>query len=407
MSATTKPEAVFSRGPQVNAKAGSDRYSEKRYVGRHHKTGLEVPNPFAGGRPTEQPSERDFALAGVLFKHLAAKSGLVPVSLTDHERGMIDELGTSHAWAGTVNGTYLPVLTQVKALLDDPGSGGLEISPIFFDNMVVTYPLLSGEVFPSVQVVDIPRGRRIESGGIMTPTLTWGTADGTEIDLFNTANLVTAIDTTIHPVTVAIEIGRDFLSDAAVNVGDTLTRLVGERLAAELDKVIMNGNGTTQPEGIFNASGIGSVTTENGAGGPPTLADYLTLMFSTGKQYRSPSNRCAFISNDTTYQRSRSIKIDTASPSTDQRPVFGLEAVNSYMTVDWPHRINNDLANTRCAFGALSKYRMYRRTGLELRFESGGKELARKNLVLLVARARFGGQVTDGDAFAIWTSGQS
>jgi HK97 family phage major capsid protein len=206
---------------------------------------------------------------------------------------------------------------------------------------------------------------------------------------------------------VAIEVGRDFLSDAGVNVGQVLTRLIGERLAAELDRVSAGGNGTTQPEGLVNASGIGSVTTENGAGGPPTLADYLTLMFSIGKQYRSPSNRCAFISNDVSYQRSRSIKIDVNSPSTDQRPVLGLEAVNSYVTLDWPHRIQNDLLNTRCAFGALNRYRMYRRTGLELCFERGGKELARKNLTLLVACARFGGPVTDGDAFAIWTSGQS
>ena len=38
-------------------------------------------------------------------------------------------------------------------------------------------------------------------------------------------------------------------------------------LAAEFDKVIAVGNGTSQPEGIFTASGLGAVTADNAAAG--------------------------------------------------------------------------------------------------------------------------------------------
>ncbi len=404
---TEKAEKVFGGNGGVRVKAAADQYSEKRFVGRHVKTGAEVPNPFAGGAATEQPSQRDYAKAGALFKHLAQRAGL-GVSLQAHERELLDEAATKDEWAGTIGGEYGAGFTGVKALLDDATSGGIEVTPTWFDNAVITFPLLSGELLPFVDVRDVPRGRRVEGGSIGNPTISWGQGDNTEVSLFDTASLVAEINTTIFGAAVAIEIGRDFLSDAAVDVGSQLTKLVGERLAAELDKLIANGNGTNQPQGIFVASGLTTTTPDGGAGAVPTLNDYITLMFSIGKQYRNPSNRCAFLSNDVTYRRSRAIKIDTATPSTDQRPALApLTEISSYSSLGWRHAVQNDLTNPVCAFGALSKYRLYRRQGMEIRFEQGGTTLARKNLVLLVARARFGGRVMDASAFAKWTTGQA
>lgn len=64
-------------------------------------------------------------------------------------------------------------------------------------------------------------------------------------------------------------------------------------------------------------------------------------------------------------------------------------------------------ANTYAAFVCLAKYRMYRRLGLEIRFEQGGQTLARANEVLMVYRARFGGKLMDAAAAAKWQNGQS
>ena len=411
MSTTTttiedKAATILGGGDSVTVKTPSERYSEKRFVGRHVKTNQEIPNPFTGAA-TEKPSQRDFAKSGCLFKHLANRAGL-GVQLDDHERGLLDEMATRDQWAGNVGGDYKERFTGVKALLDDATSGGLEITPTFFDDSLITFPLLSGELLPYVDLKPVPRGRRVEGGSVSTPTVSWGQGDNVTVDLFDTASLVAEINSTVFGTAVAVEIGRDFLSDAAVNVGQILTTLVGERLANELDVVIANGNGSNRPQGIFQASGLGSVTTDNGAGGPPTLNDYISLMFAIGKQYRTPANRCAFLTNDTSYQRSRSIAIDTATPTTDQRPALApLTEISNYATLGWRHAIDTGIGNTVAAFGALAKYRLYRRMGLEIRFEQGGKELARKNLVLLVARARFAGRVMDASAFATWTNGQS
>lgn len=220
--------------------------------------------------------------------------------------------------------------------------------------------------------------------------------------------MVSAIDTTIFPVTVAVEVGRDFLADSPANVGELLTAIIGERFRNELDKMIANGNGTTQPEGIFQKSGVSTVASDNGASGPPTLDDYESLMFTVGKQYRSPAMRPVFISNDTSYQRSRAIAIDTAATTTDQRPALApLTEINTYRTLGWGHKIENNLGNTAIGFGCMAKYRLYRRLGFSVEWHQGGTTLARKNMALLICRGRFGGQVVDARAFAKMSGAQS
>jgi HK97 family phage major capsid protein len=222
------------------------------------------------------------------------------------------------------------------------------------------------------------------------------------MDLFDTSDLAAALDSTVFNVNCAVEVGLDFLSDSPADVGRRLTENIGQRMLAELDYVIPNGNGTTQPQGIFAASGVTSVPSTNGNAGPWTVADYEALMFSVGKQYRNRALRPVFLANDTTYSRARGIAVGAS----DQRRVFGMDH-QSYSLLEHPFKVQNDIPNTRAAFGALAKYRMYRRVGQSVKFETGGKELTRKNLGLLVVRGRYGGRVVDANAFAKITDGQS
>jgi HK97 family phage major capsid protein len=410
------PNKVFARGTTSNGDDGvrvkdaSDQYDETRYVAKSAKTGEPVYDPIYQ-RECRLMSEGSKARAGVLFKHLANRSGLVNNPLSEHEEHLLDEMATKQRWCGKIGGEHYDDITghrNVKALIDDATSGGLEITPIEFDSDIISFPLLNGELFPAVDLKPVPRGRRIEGASIDTPSMAWGGGDDTSIDIFSTADMVAAIDTTIFAIDGCVEVGRDFLSDSPVAVGETLTALVGDRMATELDKVVANGNGSTQPEGLFQAAGVGTVTPDNTTTGPPTLDDYIALLFAIGKQYRKAAHRVCFVSNDTTYRRSRAIKIDTASPSTDQRPALSpLTDINRYMTLEWPHRVQNDLGNSVCGIAAMAKYRMYRRLGLDIRFEQGGKDLARRNMILLVYRARFGGKLMDANAFAKWTNGQS
>ena len=154
-----------------------------------------------------------------------------------------------------------------------------------------------------------------------------------------------------------------------------LTQLVGESLAHELDKMVAIGSGTNQPEGVVNKIGLNLVTPANGtAGPPPTLTDYYTMLFSLPKQYRNRKNNVVWISNDTTYQRSRTIMVNTGwnLPAFD---VLNQAAANEYTTIGWPHKIQNDIGNSTCVFADMSRFRMYRRIGLEIRFTSRRSDL--------------------------------
>lgn len=395
---STTPEKVYAR-----VKGPSERWSAKRYEARHAKTGQRVFNPFTRSY-CEQPSQLDLARAGVLLKLSAKRSGL-SVEMPEHERELLAEMVECESWADFngdphVNKVYAP--GAVKALLDDSTSGGLEVAPIAFDSDLVTSPLLSAELFPLVDLKPVSRGRRVEAASMSTPTVSWGGGDGSQASLFNTNSMISAIDTTIHVCDCFVEVGRDFLSDAAIDVGAELMGVVGERFAAELDRVVAVGNGTSQPQGVMNASGTGSVSSTNGGAGPPTVSDYESLLFGVAKQYRSAGLNPVFVANETTYQRARGIAVS----GSDQRRVFGMTH-EDYSLLNRPYRISANMTNSQAFFGAMKKFRMYRRLGVSMEWSTQGKELMRNNLALLAVRMRVGGQVVDGSGFAVCTDMQS
>lgn len=371
-------------------------------------------------RLIDEPSELDRAVAGAYCKwSLSSQLGnRVPTALrmTDHDAELMQFALREMKWAGVIHGVgdedsrAVPVFgqrldeRQVKAVLDDATSGGLELAPIVFDDMIISTPILNGELYPLVNVVNITRGRRVEGGVIGNVTLSSGGADGTAIPLFATASFISAFDTTIFVANGAIEIGLDFLSDSPVAVADIVTAQYGQVLLNWLDTQIAIGDGTTEPEGVTVASGTVTVNATNGATGPPTVGDYEALLFGVAKQYKTgyPVQRIAYAANETTYRRARAIAVS----GTDQRRVFGMTH-EDYTLLGHPYKINGSFGNRSAVFGNFARYRMYRRMGLTMKATTEGKELTRANLLLITARARFGGQIEDGNAFAVQADGQS
>lgn len=394
------------------------------------RTSKNTAHPLAGqrvfeGSPTgerrflDAPSQADLAVCGAFFKFMvSAGNKTVPYQfkMTDHDRDLLWWALKNMNWGGVIHGDCSSVEGsiavknrrlsehEIKALIDDSTSGGLEIAPIVFDDAVIETPFLTGEFYPLVTVVPITRGRRIEGASISQVTLTSGGADATAITLFSTASFVAAFDTTIFCCNGAIQIGLDFLSDAVPDIGAMITRQYGQALLAWLDEQIVIGDGTTEPEGIVTASGTVSVNADNGATGPPTVGDYESLLFGVGKKYKQgyPSARCVFGGTETSYMRARGIPVST----TDARRVFGMDH-ESYQLLNHPYKINDSLTNRQQFFGVMPRYRMYRRLGLTTKVSTEGDTLMRSNLMLLVARARFGGQIEDGNAFAVCTDAQS
>ncbi len=396
----------------VRVKGVAEKYSNESRELKHFKTGEKVKDAF-GNRP-KSISQLNFAKAGAFLKTLGAKAGL-PVVLDDEDRQLM-ELCYGEKWCGEVGNQYAPDLDgmRAKTLLSDSTSGGTNVVPFWFDVDLITFPLLTGELFPMVDLRNVPRGNSVHGGSMQNPSVNWGTSEGTSIALFDTSALIAALNTSIYNVTCAIEVGRDFLADSPADVGRLLVEQTGQKLASELDRVVAAGNGTSEPTGIATASGTVTVHSVNNTTGPAVVADYSALLFGIAKQYRGAAMRCAFISNDTTYQRSRvNVRVDPhaltgGTTTVNQTPLLAdINSFNEYRSMGFPHKINNSLGNSTGIFAAMAKYRMYRRLGFEIRWITEGVELARRNTAMLVVRGRFGGQPVDGNAFAVMPDAQS
>jgi HK97 family phage major capsid protein len=407
-------------GGKINVKKPSEMYRKDCAVGLHTKTGQPVAYE---GRQVMTAPEVALAKIGVWVKHylrsgnnptILGAMGLPVPQMTEHERLLLAETLTESRFCGLKadnqwsNGATLAELgLHAKSLLNDATSGGQNLVPYEFDDAVITYALLHGELLPFVDLKETGRDE-VRTSDIANPTVYWGAGEGSSMPVFNTDSMIDPVSANVYPVTCALTYGRDLASDSPVALGAILQQQIGQVMLKELDHVIANGvNASSQPEGLFSKEGATAVDSENAAAGPPTLADYQSLMFALPKQYRLRALNPCFVSNDTVYQRSRSIKIDPNDTTTDQRPVFGLEAVNSYQTLEWPHRIQNDIANTKLAFVCLKLYRMWRRTGFEFRLVTEGKSLALKNENLLICRGRYAGLLTDVNACAVMSDCQS
>lgn len=415
----------------VNVKGAHTRYDTARKGlcypttdkrgGRHPYAGLPVmEGDKTGQRQLQEPSQLDQAINGAWLKMtLQGELGRrCPAKLrtTEHDRELVQYALRECSWAGVINGDGSEAEgsigvknrklsdREIKAVLDDATSGGVEIAPIMFDDAIIATPQLFGEVFWRVNTQPITRGRRIEGGIIGQVTLSSGGADGTNIPLFSTSNFISAFDTNIYVANGAIELGLDFLSDSPIDVAATITAQYGQYLLVWLDTQVCTGDGTTEPEGVLNAGGTTSVASANGAAGPPTVGDYEGLMFGVAKPYRTgvPRERVAFVSNETAYQRARGIAVGAS----DERRVFGMDH-GSFMLLDYDYAINESFTNRQRVFCNFARYRMYRRLGLVVRATVEGQTLVRQNKMMISARARFGGQLEDGGACAVTTDGQT
>ena len=406
----------------IRVKAAVERYDNTKSALTYPTSDKRgAPLPF-GGQPVRNyaaadnrvintPSDRDRAISGAFSKYLIQCARLPSKraaieSLPHHDRELLYYAIENEKWVGgpsdkddhreTIKDRKLTPSEQ-KALIDDSTSGGLEAAPIVFDDDVIQAPLLTGELFPRVKLVDIPRGRRIEGVATGKVTGSWGGVDDTSITLFSTASYVSAFDTTIFRWEGAITVGLDFLSDTPIDFGAHITAQYGERLLEDLDDVIATGNGTTQPEGIMTKSG----TTSTAWGGSTSIGNYESLRFNVAKAEHAGGKGASavFCGNETSYERARAIPVGAS----DARRLFGMDYDN-YGIMQRPYAINESMANTQVFYAIMQRYRMYRRRGLSMRTSQEGSTLIRANEMLIVAMARYGGQLERGACAAVTTT---
>lgn len=413
-------------GGGVRVKGAHEQYDSAKSAAVHpefnRRTGRRATNAGqvvresgeGGERTLYHPSELERAAGGAFLKFAiegSARGRALPRQLrcTDHDKSLVQWALENAKWGGVIHGgtdggSESPgsialdnrklTPSEQKALIDDTLTGGLEAAPIFFDDAVILDPILSGELFPRVNLMTVTRGRRIEAASFGNVTVRWGGGDDDPIDLFDTTGYITAFDTLIHVVDGAIELGLDFLSDSPLRVMDIVVGQYSEKLLESLDEQISIGDGSQEPEGILNASGITNVTW----GGATSIGNYESLLFGVAKRFKQgfSTDSMVFCGTEQSYQRARAVP----HGASDVRRVFGMDE-ESYMLFGHPYAINEPTGNRNVWFANLKRYRMYRRLGLTVRSTGEGKELTRKNNWLITARARFGGQLEAGGAAAL------
>ena len=375
-------------GRNARVRAETEKYPSTGRQKAYYTSGQPV---MMEGKHLEYLSQRESALSGVWFKNLMIKRGCWKTELSEHEKGLLNVAAHECDWIhaekpGLMRGD------RVKALLDDSTSGGQEIVPEFFDFSLVTQILLHSEIMPWVTIREMSHGSSVESALISHPTVSWSSQpEGTAESLFNTAGLIADISQSAFHVSVHVEIGRDFQADAAPTLGGIINRLLGKSLASDLDNQLMNGDGTTEIQGVLNATGIVQINTGAGTAGPASVGDVEQLIFALDKQYRQRSDSSvSFVSNDNTYRHLRSVSIGAG----DQRRVFGMDH-EAYTLMDRPYRIQNDIANGTVVFSKLRAYVLWRRMGMRIEATSEGEALRLRNTSLVSLRARYAGQQTD------------
>lgn len=390
--------------PQINVLPEAGKYKTDTTYIKHAKTGELV---RINSRPVEAPTELTMAKAGVWLKHSLRRQAGIADPLPEHEHTLLKEMVHTGMWAGGSadsdegwsDGRALKEWEKATFLNDITSGGQYLVGPAEWDEALVTYPLLYGELFPLVDIRQASN-HQVTTQTVKNPTAKWNEAvdegSPTAFDFTSFVGQLTPA-TTHRPISCFMLMGLDFLADAAVNVAQTMQGLLGPVLQKELDKVVAVGDGTTQPLGIFTSTGTTAVTSVMGTGGPPLLADLESLYFALPKQYRVPSMRPVFAMADTTYAHFRSVPYG----SLDDRRLLG-EIYSSYQLLDGlPARIQNDIVTNQAAFCAMSRYRMWRRVGFETKLTTEGKTLTMANEALLSVRGRYGGRPIDPAAFAV------
>jgi hypothetical protein len=64
-------------------------------------------------------------------------------------------------------------------------------------------------------------------------------------------------------------------------------------------------------------------------------------------------------------------------------------------------KVNESLLNSQIFYAIMGRYRMYRRRGLTIKNSVEGDTLIRRNEMLMVCMARYGGQLERGAAAAV------
>ena len=311
-SGVLSPDALIAAAPSSNPRVKSviERFDRSRKGATYPmvlKSGATHPlggqQVRFGNRDLNISSQADKAVNAAILKWnvfvanfgAAIAEGMLSQQEKDLRAYAMHELD----WTGYVGGDGehggLPInerrLTdyEMKALLNDATSGGSYAIPFILDQDVVLTPVLDNEIFPFVEVENLPMGNTVYGVSMVNPTLVSnGGPEGTAFSEQTTAGMIGQLTVTIYPVVFAVELGLDWQQDTPINWSQLIIQQLGLKLGEWLDRVVLTGQSSSanEPLGIFNTPAIGSVSASAASAGPLTVGDAHNLIFAIAKATR-------------------------------------------------------------------------------------------------------------------------
>lgn len=390
-------------------------YGSKNDLKKHHARllGIEGQPMQYNGKNVELPTDRTKAMSAVWLKfqlmpeymkdweldivrHILHKEPfLLPNSQDRTDARLLTEEQRNEVYKSYMNFYKAPVL-------NDSTSGGQYAVPEFFDYDMIVTPTLANEDIPSYcNVVPVPRGSAAANFTMGRPTVAAHT-EGTGVTLFTTTAFIGNHDTTFFRAMGAIEIGKNFLEDANPRILAEIQNQYMNSVKLWFNEQITTGDGTTEPQGIMNASGTTNVTPTTPTSGPIVIADLLAMLFGVSKAYRNaaPARNAIYIMTDTCYRRVRAIATGVTG---DTRFVLGND-VESYEIFGHPVLIEQaGMTNDNMIFAQMKGYRLYIRQGARFFREDRGVTLVKANDLVVGVDVRAGGQLDLGGYAAVAT----
>lgn len=384
---------------------------------------------YNGSGAFEQ-SELEKAMWGVWFKFTAFKTDVLKAAgyWNDEDEQLLryvfatqkfyqdpNSNRSSHYGEGDIDSLIEQVEFQksngafTKTILDETGaSGGNAAVPEFFDTNGIIIPLLSGQLTPFVNTINVPRGSSARGYEIGNPAMTWGPVDGTAQTPFNDAGFFAPRNIPFHDLKGNMKFSVNWLADSLPNLAGNIQGRFAKVAARTLDIAIALGTGTGQPLGIVPTPGVIAVASQNAAAGPHTPADSINMFFGVPKEYRDMEGSAGnstqrFCMNETSYARERGVTTGITGDTT----LHHGNDIDSYTLRMRGVGLGQTMTNAQAFFAQLAAYRLYLRQGLVFYSDRTGETLRLENTELLTAHARYGGALERGSYAAVVTDWQS
>lgn len=303
----------------------------------------------------------------------------------------------------------LPVGRQLEKI---SGRRSFNASTEFRDLLTTTVPTVPTEIFnelvmrmvqKSAVLSSNPRTFNTNDSGnpIKVPTLTaYGTAS-----LVAEGSAFTESDSTFSSVTLGtfkignlLQVSQELIFDSAFELAPYLGTELGVRIGNTVGNYLINGTGSSQPEGILQNASTGVTGTATA----PTIANMMSLYASLPTQYRetasfimAPATFAGLVAQNDTTGRSLILgDLSTAQPlSLMGRPCF----LDSNMPA-------TGTANKSVWFGALDQYLFIRYAG-DVTVDASDAFAFDKDLITYRSRLRMDSKSVNTDAARVFVGG--